>query len=349
MAGKDHGSRWGSHLNDHSSDRPHRRESGDGMPIRKEIPLYGELRKEWNPPDRGGLYLPEGFPNDAHHGLYWERFFHGYAEDFASLCEGDKRANPAISPAKSRFVFGFDDRPVGDPEALRQSAKRLYELAETLDGAWFDASNDWRFATGLGQEHPTENGLVFHRTLGVPYLPGSGVKGLLRGYLEWLHGVKPDQRAPEAIEERLQQWFGSPHKDPRRWPEGTDSRAGWFIFFDALPVEPVKLRADVMTPHYGQWYEDGGKPEKQANLNPEVVPADWHSPNPIVFLVAENIRLRFAVAPRPGLSPKDAVAARNALTEVMHDLKKALSEFGAGAKTAVGYGLFGKSGEGATP
>lgn len=345
MAGENH--RPGQNKRrDHwsSNPRPHRG-NGGGEPIHKAIPLYRELAASWNPLP-GQLYLPEGvLSGDAHHGLYWERFFHGYTDDFKKLCEGDKKAHPPIAPAKSRFVFGFEGREVGHKDALQQAAERLRRLALALGGDWFDAVNDWRFATGLGQEHPTENGLAFHPTLGAPYLPGSGVKGLLRGYLEWLYGVQPGSETPAPLADQLMEWFGSPHKDPHQWPKDTDSRAGSFVFFDALPVELVRLRADVMTPHYGQWYEDGGKPEKLENLDPEVVPADWHSPNPVVFLVAEKIRLRFAVAPRPGLPVKEAKAARAALPKVMQELKKALSEFGAGAKTAVGYGLFGKATE----
>lgn len=344
MAESNHRPPQGPRHNDRASNSSPRHGHGGGTAIHTNLPLYGELSAAWNPPiydsNTPGLYLPGGvLPKDAHHGLYWERFFHGYNPRFDGLCEGDKRHD--IPPAKSRFIFGFDKREVGTHDALSQSAQRLHELAKSLGGECFDAINDWRFATGMGQEHPTENGLVFHRTLGTPYLPGSGVKGLLRGYLEWLHGVKPDEAAPAEITEQLQQWFGSPHKDPKQWPEGTDSQSGWFVFFDALPVEPVRLRADVMTPHYGDWYEKGGQ---LTSLDPEIVPADWHSPNPIVFLVAEKIQLRFAVAPRPGLG-KDAEAAQAMLPKVIAALKDALAEFGAGAKTAVGYGLFKVPGE----
>lgn len=321
------------------------RSGGQGQnrnpPIANHIPLYREVAETWQPPETpmvGKPHAPSGdvLPTDAHHGLYWERFFHGYTADFAKLCEGDKRIR--ISPAKARFVFGFQDRKVGDAQALSKAAERLCLLAASLGGDSFDARNDWRFATGTGQEHPTENGLVFHRTLGAPYLPGSGVKGLLRGYLEWLEGVKPNVATPPALAERLTNWFGSPHKDPRQWPKDADSQSGWFIFFDALPLEPVRLKADVMTLHYGDWYKKGGD---MTELDPDIVPADWHSPNPVAFLVAEKIHLRFAVAPRPGLPEKKAENAREDLGEVLRLLKEALQEFGAGAKTAVGYGLFG--------
>ena len=56
------------------------------------------------------------------------------------------------------------------------------------------ASNGYRitttstapFATGLGNEHPIENGFAFLTPYGLPYLAGSGVKGILRRAAEEL-------------------------------------------------------------------------------------------------------------------------------------------------------------------
>ena len=44
----------------------------------------------------------------------------------------------------------------------------------------FEAQAIAPFTTGLGNEHPLENGFAFLSPYGVPYLPGSGVKGVLR-------------------------------------------------------------------------------------------------------------------------------------------------------------------------
>jgi hypothetical protein len=99
--------------------------------------------------------------------------------------------------------------------------------------------------------------------------------------------------------------------------------AGSVIFLDALPVEPVALDADVMTPHYGPWYQKGDPP------------GDWHSPTPIPFLtVAPGQTFQFALLPR---TPADKADCETTATL----LKDALQTLGAGAKTAVGYGQFG--------
>jgi len=46
----------------------------------------------------------------------------------------------------------------------------------------FRGTVDWRLAVGLGGDHPLENGFTFHRVYGIPYLPGSALKGLARAW-----------------------------------------------------------------------------------------------------------------------------------------------------------------------
>ena len=99
------------------------------------------------------------------------------------------------------------------------------------------------------------------------------------------------------------------------------------LFFDAFPTEPVALTAEVMTPHYQPWYQQG-------TVRP---PADWYAPTPIPFLVvAPGARFRFAVAPRRVQHEDDRRDAR----QVADWLVQALAELGAGAKTSVGFGRF---------
>mgnify|MGYP001208129626 CR=1 FL=1 len=110
----------------------------------------------------------------------------------------------------------------------------------------------------------------------------------------------------------------------------TTEQAGRFRFFDALPVEPVTLAADVMTPHLAKWYEQGGAIEDW-RLEPDKVPADWHAPVPVPFLVVKEAKLLFGMAPR---RPEFA----QELPRVFAALKQALDWLGAGAKTAADYG-----------
>ena len=155
-----------------------------------------------------------------------------------------------------------------------------------------------------------ENGFLWHHTLGVPYLPASSVKGLVRAWAE--HWLGED----EATIHRL---FG---KDTQKSEEG---HVGNLIFFDAFPTGKVDLIAEVMTPHDGGWRQ-GDAP----------APSDWHNPTPIPFLaIAPGAHFQFCIAPRPGGDANKADAKK-----AMQWLEEALKWLGAGAKTAVGFGRF---------
>ena len=64
------------------------------------------------------------------------------------------------------------------------------------------------------------------------------------------------------------------------------------------------------------------------------VPADWHNPVPIPFLVVKEGGFLFSIAPRNSLDEE----AKAGLPDVMLALSNALDYMGAGAKTATGYG-----------
>lgn len=186
-------------------------------------------------------------------------------------------------------------------------------LLQTLGGIRLRAVTAARLVTGLGSGHPSETGLVWHRTLGVPYLPGPGVKGLVRAWAE------PERGWGQVSDPgRVRHLFG----------DLEEVGAGSVIFFDALPVAPPQLELDVMNPHYSDYYQ----------LNEP--PADYLSPNLLTFIaVAPEQEFEFAVAPLPRAQATPEDRERD-LAEVRELLHGALETLGAGGKTAVGYGLF---------
>lgn len=261
----------------------------------------------------------------SHRGLWWSRFFNQFGMDGAAPEAG----------GKSAFINEVSQGSCGDAAVLEASAMRQTNLSAALGGVYRCYQTQGRFVTGMGNDHPAENGFTWHPTLGVPYLPASSVKGLVRGWLEWQWGAEAlKKNADAAKRQQLLQWFGSEHKDPRE--QVAEHQAGWFIFFDALPVAPVQLAADVMTPHYDKWYELGGDDKK--NTQADTVPADWHSPIPITFLTVKKATFQFAIAVRQGLPDAEKMAAQAALPQVLAVLQDALEWAGAGAKTATGYG-----------
>ena len=257
------------------------------------FPLYRELQAPLTP-----------IPGTMHLGLWFERFFHGYESDFGAV---DKEG-------RSAWLRQLDQKQVGARGELQAKAQKIAQLAASQGGQARIYQCTAPFVTGMGNPHPLENGFTWHPTLGVPYLPGSAVKGLVRAALELAYQGE-DRLA------LLKRWFGTEAKGDV--PEAS----GCFIFLDALPVAPCALVPEVMTPHMGKWYEKGGKtPSAQ-----DTQPGDWHSPVPVGYLTARDLQLQFAVMPRAGV-------AADELEQVWQALDYALQWLGAGGKTAQGFG-----------
>lgn len=204
-----------------------------------------------------------------------------------------------------------------------------------------------RMVVGLGEESVYETGMTLHPVYGMPYIPGSAVKGILRNFIinELFRDSKDKASEKLALKDYVFcQIFGCPEESI--WKKALRGRV---IFFDALPKGNITIKADVMTPHYGDYYmdESGNTP-----------PADWLEPVPITFLTVEKTVFSFAFAVRDDL-PKQPKRRKNKETGEWynvetHDafkdqtfsqivgfwLPKALKEHGIGAKTAIGYGLF---------
>jgi len=221
-------------------------------------------------------------------------------------------------------------------------------------GALWDAEAEATapFTTGLGNEHPLENGFSFLNPYGLPYLPGSGVKGVVReaarqlasGEWEnpggWHTEPVGEFRVREDGEEKpikltaLDVLFG------RETLEGeSDHFRGVLSFWDVIPEIPGNtLRVEVMTPHQTHYYQQ--KTDKKSGNS--TTPHDSGQPNPILFLtVPPGSKFRFFVT--CDLVRLKRVAPSLAQEDRWKQLLDAAFEhafdwLGFGAKTAVGYG-----------
>lgn len=219
--------------------------------------------------------------------------------------EAFKDGNP-----KLYWINNLAAKTIGSEILLNEAVERQAWLLSAYGQTPLFFKTDWHFVTGLGREHPVENGFAWHHSLGVPYLPGSSVKGMVRAWVEYWLDPKPE-------DEVLRRIFGPRGEAARKSPA-----SGSVIFLDALPIKPVNLKADIMTPHYGPYYQDPCKDP----------PADWHSPIPIPFLVVTpDTTFQFGLLPGRSEYESNVEEARKWLA-------MALEYIGAGAKTAVGYG-----------
>lgn len=160
-----------------------------------------------------------------------------------------------------------------------------------------------RLAINLGSESVLETSIALHRVFGVPFIPGSALKGAVSHFLHQYGGAD---------------WkIGS---ENHTVVFGNQENAGFVTFYDALYVpgsgfNGKPLYSDVMTTHHSEYYS--GK---------KVPPADWDSPNPVPFISATG---EFLIA----LSgPPDWVDLTFTILEY------ALQTEGIGAKTSSGYG-----------
>lgn len=221
---------------------------------------------------------------DRHRGLWWDKFFDKFDAEFSVLKD-------ALADEKLELSL-----------YAREYLTRQAALVAALSGKYLDFSTDWRLAVGLGSPHPTGNGFSWHPTLGVPYLSSSSIKGLLRSWLvEWCGDAA-----------RANFWLG----------QDNDGGPGALTIFDAVPTGAVLVGPDVMTPHYGPWYQGAREP-----------PADWHSPIPVSFLLVKQatFRIHLTVGTMQGMPEID-------FDEVFREIGLALINLGAGAKTSAGYG-----------
>ncbi len=256
--------------------------------------------------------------------------------------------------SKQYLLTQLANTSVGDEEreAFADRWQKMVSPAE----AW-QMTPTWRFVTGMGNKTALEVGFTFHRVYGFPYIPSSSLKGLARSValLEIAQQVgkemvglqdvvallprktkTPMQELETALLEenkafpaKLRAWATDMGyekvtilADQFRKVFGTQHSVGKAIFHDAIPAAKPTLEVDVMTVHYPDYYQKD-KP-----------PADTQNPTPISFLTVGQTPFWFAVGWQ---GDPDQEAAYDKAIEW---LKYGLMEFGAGAKTAVGYGLF---------
>ena len=217
------------------------------------------------------------------------------------------------------------------------------------------------FTTGLGNEHPLENGFAFLNPYGLPYLPGSGIKGVLRqAARELAEGMWGDTQGwKEAKTFPLMQREGKDRKpvlDKNKQqvflsmfdalfglePANGETQhvRGALSFWDVIPqIKGDSLAVDIMTPHQSHYYQQ--KQDRKAGDS--TTPHDSGQPNPISFLtVPAGSGFTFHVC-------CDLAHLKRLAPTLAHDehwkglltsaFEHAFSWLGFGAKTSVGYGV----------
>jgi CRISPR-associated protein Cmr6 len=203
------------------------------------------------------------------------------------------------------------------PDAYRAFYERWEKTLESYGAKTRTGKVKGRMVVGLGDESVLETSITLHRTYGVPYIPGSALKGLAASYAR--------------------------HQLGDAWKEGSDAYtvvfgktddAGFITFFDAFYIPGSAMQGegnskreqmlfpDVITVHHPGYYQNNGN-----------APADWDNPNPVSFLSATGSYLIALAAPELASPQREQWIERT-----FSILEHALATIGIGAKTSSGYG-----------
>jgi CRISPR-associated protein Cmr6 len=242
-----------------------------------------------------------------HAGLWFDRYL---------LVDPDPNRKPKDETAAAQKAWLIQQTTSIEISAIYNAFYHRWRAALPSDVRLAKAEVQGRMVIGTGDKGVAEAGMTLHHTYGVPFIPGSALKGLAAAYAHrYLEGDtwrKPPLQQSETITDQ-----------PLTAHEilfGSTRSAGFVTFFDALYIPGSvggnrPLAPDVITSHHSEYYVSGTKP-----------PADWDSPIPVPFLTATG---RYLIALNGPAGWVD-----RALTI----LGMALRDSGIGAKTAAGYG-----------
>jgi len=296
----------------------------------------------------------------------YNHFENGNADAFLYRSTFDDKSGNNKIKRKFEIDFSFNTPSSQDIiKSLNERQQRV--LTDREKQGWHTQKScfkiDNRLVAGLGGASVFETSMTLHHVYGIPYLPGSSIKGLVRSWII-MNCFLPDQKDTKEGERGKAAEKAAMKNTLFAHIFGTDTNGpdkkahqGKVIFFDAYPKTPPVIEADVMNVHYPKYYSKGE------------VPADYDSPNPIPFLTVGKCDVnneplafcfRLAMKENPVVKENsateqahiDKLCKRNSdwrkginegstiLDVVNYWLHSALTHHGIGAKTAVGYGYF---------
>ena len=265
---------------------------------------------------------------EKHSGLALYRFFigdeSGKNDSLKSICK-------TTAPEKAQVLVNRQT------DHLTALSARGYSVCQ------FEMITSSRLVCGLGIPSCAKNGLFMDRIWGIPYLSGSGLKGIAQDQslisLDAFFDVN-DRRDKKRHHSIFIAMFGPQSGEKgqildRYWKAGK----GAVVFLDAVPIlhpntEPYEM--DIVNPHYNNYYSSGGGEP----------PGDYQSPIPSFFItVRRNITFSFAIAAKNvHLDLKNngikEPAGNYLCDQASKWLQTALMELGIGGKTRIDYGYF---------
>ncbi len=253
---------------------------------------------------------------------------------------------PTVAQHRAPLVQQARQSAQSASAVLKTHHARQAEYCQTMEAAgWksivFTVRLVSPFVSGLGAAHPTKTGMVLDHTSGVPYIPAASQKGVLR-IAHIINSLRQEDGSEKALEQLLAdgvitisdngEYFWQEDEASRTlfgYSAPQDALAGQLVVLDAYPLTPPELGEEILNPHFPDYYR--GQRE----------PTEDQSPIPVKFLVVKpgvkfvlRVLLRLPYAKAPFLSQEQLVSI------VKKNIRRAVTETGMGAKTALGFGRF---------
>lgn len=234
-----------------------------------------------------------------------------------------------------------------------------------------DLDTDWRMTQGLGIESVYETSITLHHVYGIPYIPASTIKGMVRSWIITEVFGKPEEIGEEkdyplvnaefralTQSEDFCKIFGCPTEvKPVKFKSGRpvfkkDKRGKETTSFEEDKPHPCALKNldGKGEAHQGKIVFFDALPLNQPDIQVDVMnphyapyysdktaktpPSDYYNPIPVHFLTVANTRFRFIIGGMDNSSLNITIAGKT----IFDWLTSALQNHGIGAKTAVGYG-----------
>lgn len=317
------------------------------MPIAAVPDYLGQDFRDASPGMRFGMYLKLWGINRRTQAVLWTTHDLKYEVRGQDRQEHERQEENKAAALRDATNLSRNDRNAFAALLARQQS--AFRTAGTEEGRLsLEALSTAPFATGLGNEHPLENGFAFLNPYGLPYLPGAGVKGVLRqAARELASGDWGDTRG-WSTEKSFVLGAGKEHialssLDALFGLESANGEKqhvrGALTFWDVIPqIRGDSLAVDIMTPHQSHYYQQ--KSDRKAGDS--TTPHDSGQPNPICFLTVPpgsgfTFHVQCDLAHLKRLAP-DLAADERWKALLTAAFGHAFRWLGFGAKTAVGYG-----------
>lgn len=243
---------------------------------------------------RTALLEPYSQAKDAHPGLLLQRGYREHEAGNADNLTKTKHIQRLCAIPASSFYKNSYSRWV----AATADPNRFGGVVLAVDGRLF---------IGLSGSGMLETGCALHHSYGVPYLPGSSIKGVVSHFVRHTVGMKGE--VADAL-------FGADADAATDYPDGL---AGAVTFHDGwwVPGSASKpLVEEIVTTHHSNYYgKEGAEPA-----------LDSDSPIPNAQIAVQGAFL-ITVEVRDMWQPL-----------VLKMVQQALEQQGMGAKTRAGYG-----------